>query len=265
MLDGADPVGHRRADRLRRVGVGGHITAPPGRLLGDGADLLRRVLRHAERIRRRDDTARGHDLDGVRAAAQPLAGRAAHRVDAVDHLRHATTAKTAVQLRWPGIAMASGLAQRGPAEQVPRSRRQALPDRPGQARVAAARIPDRGEPAAQRAGQPPRPGQGQVTQRAGLDLQRAEAGAVGVEVRVDQAGNDRSAAAVDDLVARLRPPADLDDRARRDPDAAFPQLGRLAVEDQRVGEGRGLLGHSPECGHARITPHPARARVRACG
>jgi hypothetical protein len=94
--------------------------------------------------------------------------------------------------------MAAGLAQRGPAEQVPGRRRQALPDRPGQARVAAARIPDRGEPAAQRAGQPLRPGQGQVTQRAGLDLQQAEAGAVGVEVRVDQPGNDRTAAAVND-------------------------------------------------------------------
>jgi hypothetical protein len=103
--------------------------------------------------------------------------------------------------------MAAGLAQRGPAEQVPGSGRQAFPDRLGQARVAAARIPDRGEPAAQRAGQPPRPGQGQVTQRAGLDLQQAEAGAVGVEVRIDQAGDDRTAAAVDDPVARPGPSA----------------------------------------------------------
>ena len=243
MLDGADPVGHRRADRLGRVGMGGHVTAPAGRLIGDGAYLLRRVLRHAERIRRRDDTARGHDLDGVRAAAQPLAGRAAQRVDAVDHLRHVTAASTAVQLRRPGIAMAPGLAQRGPAEQVPRSRGQALPDRPGQARVAATRIPDRGEPTAQHAGQPPRPGQGQVTQRTGLDIQQAEAGAVGVKVRVDQSGHDRTAAAVDDPVARVRPRADLDDRARCHPDAAFPQLSRLAVEDQPIGEGCSLLGH----------------------
>jgi hypothetical protein len=59
--------------------------------------------------------------------------------------------------------MASGLTQRGPAEQVPRRRRQPLPDRLGQSRVAATGIPDRREPAAQRAGQPPRPRQGQVT------------------------------------------------------------------------------------------------------
>ena len=102
-------------------------------------------------------------LDGVRAAAQALAGRAAQRVNAVDHFRHVTAAEAAAQLRRPRIAMASGLAQRGPAEQVPGSSRQAFPDRLGQARVAAARIPDRGEPAAQRAGQPFRPGQGQVT------------------------------------------------------------------------------------------------------
>jgi hypothetical protein len=100
-----------------------------------------------------------------------------------------------------------------------------------------------------------------------------------VEVRVDQAGNDRTAAAVDDPVARLRPLADLDDRARCDPDAAFPQFSRHTVEDQRMGECRGLLGHSRrECSHARITPHPAPlvltipfprqpldARVKVCG
>src|SRR6185437_4268374 len=85
---------------------------------------------------------------------------------------------------------------------------------------------------------------GEVTERTGLDLQQAEAGAVRVEVRVDQPGNDRTAAAVDDPVARLRAPADLDDRARCDPDAAFPQLGRTAVEDPRVGEGCDLRGHS---------------------
>ena len=72
------------------------------------------------------------------------------------------------------------------------------------ARVPATRIPDRGEPAAQRAGQPPRSGQGQVTQRAGLDLQQAEARGVRVEMRVDQAGNDRTAAAVDDPVGHSR-------------------------------------------------------------
>jgi hypothetical protein len=77
-----------------------------------------------------------------------------------------------------------------------------------------------------------------------LDLQQAEAGAVRVEVRVDQPGYDRTAAAVDDPVARLRASADFDDRARRDPDGAFAQLSRTAVEDHRVGEGRGLLAHS---------------------
>jgi hypothetical protein len=65
-----------------------------------------------------------------------------------------------------------------------------------------------------------------------------------VEVRVDQAGDDRTAAAVIDPVTRLGPLGDLGDRARRDPDAAFPQLSRRAVEDPRVGEGCGLLGHS---------------------
>jgi len=41
VLDGPDPVGHGHTDRLRRIGMGGHVTAPAGRLLGHGADLLR--------------------------------------------------------------------------------------------------------------------------------------------------------------------------------------------------------------------------------
>ena len=77
-----------------------------------------------------------------------------------------------------------------------------------------------------------------------LDLQQAEAGAVRVQVRVDQPGYDRTTAAVDDPVARLRAPAHFDDHARCDPDATFAQLGRIAVEDHRVGKGRGLLAHS---------------------
>src|SRR6476660_9338596 len=105
--------------------------------------------------------------------------------------------------------MASGLTQRGPAEQVPGRRCQPFPDCLGQARVAATWITDRGEPAPQRAGQPPRPRQGQVTERTGLDLQQAEAGAVRVEVRVDQPGNDRTLPAVDDPGARLWPLADF--------------------------------------------------------
>ena len=224
--------------------MGGHVTAAAGRLLGHDADLLRRILRHPQRVRRRENPARSHDLDGVRAAAQPLAGRPAQCVNPVHHLRHMTPAETAPELRRPRIAVASGLTQRGPAEQVPRRRRQPLPDRLGQPRVPAARIPDRGEPAPQRPSQPPRPGQGQVTQRTGLDLHQAEASAVSVKVRVDQARHDRTATAVNDPVARLRPLADLDDRARRHPDAAFPQPSRHAVEDHRVGESRGLLGHS---------------------
>ena len=62
-------------------------------------------------------------------------------------------------------------------------------------------------------------------------------------MRVDQPRHDRTSAAVNDPVARLRPLADLDNRARRYPDAAFPQLIRHAVEDLGVGKGRGPLGH----------------------
>ena len=61
--------------------------------------------------------------------------------------------------------------------------------------------------------------------RTGLDLQQAEAGAVGVEVRIDQAGDDRTAAAVNDPVARPGALRDLGDRTRGDPDASFPQRG----------------------------------------
>ena len=60
----------------------------------------------ASTAKRRDNPARGHDLDGVRAAAQTLAGRAAQRVDAVDHFRHVAAAEAAAQLRRPRIAMA---------------------------------------------------------------------------------------------------------------------------------------------------------------
>jgi hypothetical protein len=44
-------------------------------------------------------------------------------------------------------------------------------------------------------------------------------------------------------VARGEDRADSD-RARCDPDAAFPQLSRHAIENHRVGEGRRLLGHT---------------------
>jgi hypothetical protein len=50
-----------------------------------------------------------------------------------------------------------------------------------------------------------------------------------VEVRVDQPGNDRTAATINDPIPRLRVPADLHDHARRHPDAPFPQLRRHAV------------------------------------
>src|SRR5207302_2064464 len=49
VLDGPDPVSHGHSDRLRRVGMGGHVTVAAGRLLGDDADLLRRVLRYPQR------------------------------------------------------------------------------------------------------------------------------------------------------------------------------------------------------------------------
>ena len=70
-------------------------------------------------------------LDRVRAAAQPLAGRAAQRVNAVDHLRHVTAAEAAAQLRRPRIAMASGLAQRGPRRTGTGAPRSGLPGSPG--------------------------------------------------------------------------------------------------------------------------------------
>ena len=44
-------------------------------------------------------------------------------------------------------------------------------------------------------------------------------------------------------LASLRVRDAYDDRARRHPDAAFPQLRRHAVEDHRVGEGRSPLAH----------------------
>ena len=49
--------------------MSGHVTATAPRLLGHDPDLLRGVLRHPQRIRRRDDPAPCHDLDSVRPAS----------------------------------------------------------------------------------------------------------------------------------------------------------------------------------------------------
>ena len=97
----------------------------------------------------------------------------------------------------------AGLADRVPAEEQPRTRDRPVRDRRRQPGVGAAGVPDRGEPAVQHRRQQPRRLQRRVRRRP--PRHAAEVGVPGldVHVRVDEPGQDRTAADVGSLRAGL--------------------------------------------------------------
>src|SRR5205823_8391510 len=72
-------------DRARGMAVCGDIGPPLGTFVDDRADLVLAVLVHPDRIGRRRDAARAHDLDAVRALPQLVACRRNAGIDAVGH------------------------------------------------------------------------------------------------------------------------------------------------------------------------------------
>ena len=105
VLDRAHSRPHGALDRLRRVRVGAHVRAPRPRLLDRRRQLIRRVLRHPDRIGRRRDTARRHHLDLLRPRSS--SSRAARRTAATP------SATCANRLEWIVQAQSCGWSASG--------------------------------------------------------------------------------------------------------------------------------------------------------
>jgi hypothetical protein len=188
VLDRADAVLDGVPDRLGRVGVGGDVAAAPGRLVGDGTDLLGRVLGDPDRVGERHHPAGGHHLDRVGTAPEPVAGGGPHGVDTVDDLDHVDVAAAHVAVDSACVPVSAGLAEGGAGVEVAGCGDGALGDGPRDAGVSTGDVTDGGEPARQRGLQPPGPGEREVAERGALDGEQVERDAVGVAVRVDQSG-----------------------------------------------------------------------------
>jgi hypothetical protein len=207
VLDRAHAQRHRAAHRLRRMAVGGDVLAGARRLVDGGGDLLVGVLAAVERIGRRGDAARAHDLDVRGPAAQLLAHGAAHRVDAVGNDRKAVGMAGAAAdvvvaqfgLARPQIAVAAGLADDPAAVEQSRSLDEALAQRPRQADIAPADVAQGGEAAIEAGAHEPRRIVGNVGLGRADHRREIDRGGVDVDVGVDQARHQHPAGAVDDI------------------------------------------------------------------
>lgn len=134
MLDGAHAAFDRAPDRARRVGVRHHVGLGRLGFLDDRAHLLEGILGESDRVGRRGDAARGHDLDLGGALAHLVAHGAAHLGDAVgDAAECAAEQRTAdARLDHLGqraeIGMAAGLAEGAPGMEDTRAIKEALLD-----------------------------------------------------------------------------------------------------------------------------------------
>jgi hypothetical protein len=198
-------------------------------------------------IGRRDDPARAHHLDAVRAHAQFLARGAQAFVDAVgddaEHIAEQTAvAGACAGVAWgrflrAHVAMAASHRERAPRVKVTRPADQSVGHRPRQRQVAAGHVAHGGKAAGQRMLQHAQ-GIGCAVGLAPrlLKLHRQGAG-VGVDVAVDQPGHQGAAAGVDDGGARwclkLRPDG-LDAIAGHEHGLSGRAFGSMAVEDACV-------------------------------
>ena len=251
MLDRADAELDAAPDRLRGVGMGHDVGPPGGRFPDDGPDLLLGVLQVPDRIRRRGDPARGHDLDLGGTLAQLVPRRPPHLGDAVGDSLEAGAPQAAeaegVGLQVAEIGVAAGLGQRPARIEDPGPTDQVGLGRAGQTVVAAAGIADRREAPLQSALED-QPGvlvdQGA---RHRADLGDIDVYGDGVEMGVDQTGHQGSPAEVDHPRLAGPDPAvgNLLDPIALDQDGGpLQRFRRNAVEEARVGE-EDLCRHLP--------------------
>ena len=136
----------------------------------------------------------------MRSGAEALTHGTPEIVDTVDDLAEVATATTAqIEPAGAGIAVPTRLGERTSGEQVAGTVDQRLVDGPGEAEIAAGDVANGCEAAAQRPLESLRCHGGDVARGRGLDLEHVEADPVGMEVGVDQPGDDEPAAGIDDV------------------------------------------------------------------
>ena len=198
MLDGVRSGQQGAADARSAVGVNGDLAAPHVRLFDDGVHLFLGQLLAADRIPVRQDAARRHELDQVRAVLEVLPDLGAQGPRAV---RSAFADMVVLEGQEIVVGMTARRADRRAGHQHPRAFDLALVDRIAQGDVrkaAGADIAHGGE-----AGFQGLLGVGDAIDRFARrgEKHAVEAFVIGVrghmDVRVDQSRQDRRAAQLD--------------------------------------------------------------------
>lgn len=169
------------------------------------------------------------------AAAESLPHDLSQSFHAVHDLGYVVTAMSAeVTVARMRVAVTAGLRQRGPRVKVPRPEKKALTQRLCQPGISSRDVAHRRETPLERATKTVGGRQCHIAERAALKLEQVEAGAVGVEMGVDETRNCDPASCIDDSIGRGVDLADLQDDAVSDEDGSFAELGGVPVEDQGV-------------------------------
>src|SRR5207237_6990373 len=143
--------------RARVMAGRGDVRPPLGAFVDYRADLVLAILVHPDRVGRRRDAPRAHDLDAVRALPQLVAGRLDARIDAVGAaarpLDDAAGAQLVVMrflLERTKVAMAARHRQHFAGVEEARRAHQTIGDRLGERVVAPADVAHGGEAAVER-------------------------------------------------------------------------------------------------------------------
>ena len=200
-------AGRQRAtDGGRRISMDGDIGIPVGGGFDPGSHLGFGERQHVERRARRGDAAAAHELDLGGALQKLLAHPQAHLIRAVGDIRGALLlekaerpAGKARQVRErTQVAMPAGGGDHRAAGVDARPRSKPVVDRLLEREGRSSEIANRGEAAHERAFGLRRGGEEDVSDIGGKQARNAEPGKDRVPMRVDQAGHDSPAAAVDD-------------------------------------------------------------------
>ena len=247
MLDGVDAGLDGEFGRRVAVAVRRRLASPGVGLLHDGVHLRLRQLRVVHRIAQGEHAARGHELDDGGAVLDLPAHRLAALVGAVADAALDALGGHAVGRKRIGVRVTAARADGVEGKDHPRPGHGAALDGVVQAEVdelGGAQVADGGEARVERApgvlGGVLRllggPAQEDVHLVAVPALPRLEGD---VRVRVDEAGQKRGVAEVDDLRARRRRAAHLRDALVLHHHQAGPHQGALA----RIEEAGGLEDH----------------------
>ena len=234
VVDRADPGPDRVLDPVGALGVG-HDEDPGGRrLLDERGQLGRPEVSVPGVVARRQDAARGRDLDDVGPQPDQLADDLADLVGTVDERRRA--ARMGLEERDLGargeavVAVPAGLGQHADRDLEPWPGDQAVGQGPLDPEVGAAGVADGRDPGLERRAEVAGGLEELVRERLlgpfpGVDVADAD-----MDVAVEQARQDRPPGDVD-LIVAVEPGPDVDDPAVLDRDIGRGRRRAGAIDD----------------------------------